>query len=69
VLVSHHVEEVPPGFTHALMLRAGRVVAGGPLAEVMNAENLSSTFGMSLQLTVEEGRYAARRRAGRRLEG
>jgi iron complex transport system ATP-binding protein len=69
VLVSHHVEEVPPGFTHCLMLRAGRVVVAGPLAEVMTAENLSTTFGMSLQLTVEGGRYAARRRAGRRLDG
>ncbi len=62
VLVSHHVEEIPPGFTHALMLRAGRVVAAGPLESVMSAENLSATFGMRLQLTVEDGRYAARRR-------
>ena len=67
VLVSHHVEEVPPGFTHVLMLRAGKVVAAGGLDEVMTAENLSTTFGMSLQLSVENGRYAARRRAGRRL--
>ncbi|RZI82047.1 MAG: ABC transporter ATP-binding protein, partial [Microbacterium sp.] len=62
-------EEIPPGFTHVLMLRAGRVVAAGPLAEAMTAENLSTTFAMSLQLTVEDGRYAARRRAGRRLDG
>jgi iron complex transport system ATP-binding protein len=66
VLVSHHVEEVPPGFTHVLMLRAGRVVAAGPLAEVMTAENLSATFGMSLQLTIEDGRYSARRRTRHR---
>ncbi|MBO9520981.1 MAG: ABC transporter ATP-binding protein [Nocardioidaceae bacterium] len=65
VLVSHHVEEVPPGFTHVLMLRDGRVVAAGPMAETMTAENLSATFGMSLQLTVEEGRYAARRKPRR----
>lgn len=69
VLVSHHVEEVPPGFTHVLMLRAGRVVAAGPLAETMTAENLSTTFGMSLQLTFSEGRYAARRRTHRHLGG
>ncbi len=62
VLVSHHVEEIPPGFTHALMLRGGRVVAAGPLDAVMSAETLSATFGMRLQLTVEDGRYAARRR-------
>ncbi|MCX6396108.1 MAG: ABC transporter ATP-binding protein [Propionibacteriales bacterium] len=69
ILVSHHVEEVPPGFTHALMLRAGRVVASGPLGEVMTAENLTATFGMALQLSVDDGRFAARRRAGRRFAG
>ncbi|MCW2784201.1 MAG: transporter related protein [Marmoricola sp.] len=67
VLVSHHVEEVPPGFTHVLMLRAGRIVTAGPMSEVMTAANLSTTFGMPLQLAFEDGRYAARRRAGRRL--
>ncbi|MFL6023319.1 MAG: ABC transporter ATP-binding protein [Marmoricola sp.] len=69
VLVSHHVEEVPPGFTHVLMLREGRVVASGPLETTMTAENLSLTFGMSLQLSVEDGRYAARRRSRRHLDG
>jgi len=65
VLVSHHVEEVPPGFTHALMLKEGSVVAAGPMTEVMTAENLSATFAMPLQLTVEDGRYSARRRTRR----
>ncbi|MGZ4582578.1 MAG: ABC transporter ATP-binding protein [Nocardioidaceae bacterium] len=67
VLVSHHVEEIPPGFTHALMLREGRVTAQGPMAEVMTAENLTMTFGMSLALTFEDGRYAARRRTRRHV--
>jgi iron complex transport system ATP-binding protein len=65
VLVSHHVEEIPPGFTHALMLKDGRVVAAGPMLEVMNAETLSTTFGMSLQVSFEDGRYSARRRTRR----
>jgi iron complex transport system ATP-binding protein len=69
VLVSHHVEEIPPGFTHALMLREGRVVAQGPLESVMTAENLATTFGMSLVLTHEDGRYAARRRSRRHVGG
>jgi len=69
VLVSHHVEEVPPGFTHALMLREGRLVVAGPIDEVMTAENLSATFGMSLQLSIEDGRYAARRRTRRHRNG
>jgi iron complex transport system ATP-binding protein len=67
VLVSHHVEEVPPGFTHVLMLRDGRVVASGPVEQTLTAENLSATFGMSLQLIVEDGRYAARRRSRRHI--
>jgi len=67
VLVSHHVEEIPPGFTHALMLREGSVVAQGPMVEVMTAANLTRTFGMSLQLTYEDGRYAARRRTRRHM--
>jgi len=62
VLVSHHVEEIPPGFTHALLLREGAVVAAGPLDDVLTEEVVSSTFGMPLSLTHEDGRYAARRR-------
>ena len=65
VLVSHHVEEIPPGFTHALLLRDGRVVAQGAMADVMTAENLTATFAMRLQLTYEDGRYSARRRSSR----
>jgi iron complex transport system ATP-binding protein len=63
VLVSHHVEEVPPGFTHALLLRGGEVVASGPLAETLTEELLSRTFGQPLQLSLADGRYAARRRS------
>jgi iron complex transport system ATP-binding protein len=62
VLVSHHVEEIPPGFTHALLLREGRVVAGGPLEQVLTEDIVSTTFGMPLQLRHEDGRWAARRR-------
>jgi iron complex transport system ATP-binding protein len=67
VLVSHHVEEIPPGFTHAILLRKAEVVAAGPLGEVMTAETLSETFGLPLQVSHEDGRYHARRRLGRRL--
>ena len=62
VLVSHHVEEIPPGFTHALLLREGGVVAAGPLERVLTEEIVSATFGMSLTLRHEDGRWAARRR-------
>ncbi|HET8640747.1 MAG TPA: ATP-binding cassette domain-containing protein, partial [Pseudonocardiaceae bacterium] len=61
VLVTHHVEEIPPGFTHALLLRAGAVVTQGLLDDVLTAEALSQTFGQALQLERTEGRFFARR--------
>jgi iron complex transport system ATP-binding protein len=67
ILVSHHVEEIPPGFTHAMLLRAGKVIAAGPLEYVMTEEIISATFGMPLLLTHEDGRWAARRRTHRAL--
>ncbi len=63
VLVSHHVEEIPPGFTHVLLLRQGKLVAAGPLEYVLTEEIVSATFGMPLQLRHEDGRWAARRHA------
>ena len=62
VMVSHHVEEIPPGFTHALLMRQGRVVAAGPLEHVMTEQIVSATFGMPLRLSHDDGRWAARRR-------
>ncbi|GAA1978667.1 ABC transporter ATP-binding protein [Nocardioides panacihumi] len=65
VLVSHHVEEIPPGFTHVMMLREGRVVAAGLIDDALNEANLSATFGMPLALSHEDGRWAARRKPRR----
>ena len=61
VLVTHHVEEIPPGYDHALLLRSGEVVASGRRREVLTAETLSDTFGLKLDLTRTDGRYTARR--------
>ncbi|MBS9533996.1 ABC transporter ATP-binding protein [Mycobacterium sp. M1] len=61
VLVTHHVEEIPPGFSHCLLLSEGRAVAAGLLADVLTAENLSAAFGQSIALDVIDGRYFARR--------
>ncbi|MDQ0612675.1 iron complex transport system ATP-binding protein [Microbacterium sp. W4I4] len=60
VMVTHHVEEIPEGFTHVLLLREGRVVASGPIAETLTADALSEAFGMPIVLTADGGRYAAR---------
>ena len=64
VMVTHHVEEIPVGFTHVLLLRDGAVVAAGPVEETLTAQNLSDTFGMPIALSVEDGRYAARAISG-----
>ena len=64
VLVSHHVEEIPPGFTHVILLRDGAVVAAGPIEETLTEETLSETFGLPLELEARDGRFAARRRLG-----
>jgi iron complex transport system ATP-binding protein len=61
VLVTHHVEEVPPGFSHCLLLSEAQVVASGLLPDVLTAENLSVAFGQSIALDVVDGRYFARR--------
>ena len=58
-LVTHHVEEIPDGFTHALMVKDGRAMASGPLDEVLNSATLSACFGLALTLERRRGRYAA----------
>lgn len=60
IMVTHHVEEIPVGFTHVLLLREGKVVAQGPIGEALTADNLSATFGLPIVLTEADGRYAAR---------
>ncbi len=62
VLVTHHVEEIPPGYTHGLLLRDGTAVAQGLLPDVMTEQNLSDTFALPLTVHYDDGRYSARRR-------
>jgi iron complex transport system ATP-binding protein len=60
VMVTHHLEEVPPGFTHALLLREGRIVAAGPIAATLTSAAVSSTFGLEVVVDTDGDRYAAR---------
>ena len=60
VLVTHHVDEIPRGFTHALLLRDGRVVASGPIEQSLTAGRLSQCFGLDLVLEQRDGRWTAR---------
>jgi iron complex transport system ATP-binding protein len=59
VLVTHHVEEVPDGFTHAMLLRRGSVLAAGPIEQVFTARNLSRCFGVPLEIERRRSRWTA----------
>jgi len=63
ILVTHHVEEIPPGFTHLLLIADGGIVAQGLLEDVLTSENLTATFGQRLELDKLGDRYFARRAA------
>lgn len=60
VLVTHHVEELPPGISHVMLLRDGRIVAAGLARDVLTAPLLSETFGLPLQVERRDGRWYAR---------
>lgn len=62
VMVTHQVEEIPVGFTHALLLRAGKVTAAGPIEQVMTPQALSETFALSLTVEQHRDRWSARAR-------
>jgi iron complex transport system ATP-binding protein len=62
VLVTHHLEELPPGVTHAALLRSGRLVATGPVDEVLTDESVSDAFGVSVAVERRGGRWSARAR-------
>ena len=59
VMVTHHVDEIPPGFTHALLLASGRIVAEGPIAQVLTRDRLSACFGLPLDVEHRHGRWRA----------
>jgi iron complex transport system ATP-binding protein len=63
VLVTHHVEELPPGISHVMLLRDGAVVASGLARRVLTDENLTETFGLPIHVTRQAGRWYARARA------
>jgi iron complex transport system ATP-binding protein len=64
VLVTHHVEEIPVGTTHAMLMSRGRVVATGPVADVLTGPLLTAAFGIPLQVAGSDGRWTARAASG-----
>jgi len=60
ILVTHHIEEIPAGTTHALLLHKGVIAVSGPVAQVITQEHLSAVFGISMSVVHENGRFFAR---------
>jgi len=62
VMVTHHLEEIPQGFTHAMLLNEGSVVAQGQIDAILTSDLLSETFGFGLNVTKTDGRFQVRSR-------
>lgn len=60
IMITHHIEEIPVGTTHALLLKEGETIAVGSINEVLTSENLSKTYGLQVTVVHEAGRYFAR---------
>ena len=59
VMVTHHVEEIPSGFTHLMVISGGRAIAQGPIGDTLTGDVLSEAFGRPLSITHNNGRYQA----------
>jgi iron complex transport system ATP-binding protein len=59
-MVTHHLEEIPPGFTHALILVNGAIFAAGEIEKTVTSEKISEAFGMKIDVDFVDGRYRAR---------
>jgi len=60
ILVTHHVEEIPFGTTHVLLMREGQIVAAGPIMATLTPDSLSATFGIPISLAYDGQRWFAR---------
>jgi len=57
IVVTHHIDEIPPGFTHAMLLASGRIAIAGPIAQVLTPDRLSACFGLALDIEHRHGRW------------
>jgi len=60
ILVTHHIEEIPAGTTHALILKDGGIAVSGPIADVITSEHISAIFGLPITVVREGDRFFAR---------
>ena len=58
--VTHHIEEIPVGTTHALLLKDGKVAVSGPVEQVITSQHVSAVFGIQMEVTSSNGRFYAR---------
>lgn len=59
LIITHHIEEIPTGTTHAILLKEGKTLAQGPIAEVITSENLTKAYGLAIDVIKQNGRYIA----------
>ena len=62
ITVTHHIEEIPAGTTHALLIKDGKIAVSGPVSQVISTEHISNVFGIPIDVTATNGRYFARAR-------
>ena len=62
IIVTHHIEEIPAGTTHGLLLKNGLIASSGPINQVVTTENISDVFGLKIDVVVDNGRFFARAR-------
>ena len=62
VMVTHHLEEIPIGFTHALILSQGQIFAAGEIHQTLTSEKISEAFGFGLNVDFQDGRFRVRAR-------
>ncbi len=60
IVITHHIEEIPEGTTHALLLKNGLIAVSGPVDQVITSEHISAVFGLPLNVTKDGGRFYAR---------
>ena len=60
IVVTHHIEEIPVGTTHALIIKDGVIAISGPITDVITTEHMTAVFGINISVTSENGRFFAR---------
>ena len=60
VIVTHHIEEIPSGTTHALLLKDGVIAVSGPVQQVVTSEHITAVFGVSINVHFDGSRFSAR---------